>query len=87
MSDGVDGPTLGHDGRRLGWDMAEPSIASDLAAVRSRLTAIWTDPVIDVWLMSANAHLDGARPCDVLAMDGLAAVMEAVAVEVAGGSR
>ena len=87
MSDGVDGPTLGHAAPRLGWDMAEPSIASDFAAVRSRLTAIWTDPVIDVWLKSANAHLDGARPCDVLIVNGPEAVLEAAAVEVAGGSR
>ena len=62
-------------------------VASDVEAVRERLSALWTDPAIEVWLTSANAHLDGARPTDVLALNGLETVMEAIDIEVAGGSR
>ncbi|GAA1656197.1 hypothetical protein GCM10009806_26400 [Microbacterium flavum] len=80
-------PLFGPDAARLGRDLIEQGTASDIAVVRERLTAIWTDPVIDVWLKSANAHLDGARPCDVLIVNGPEAVLEAAAVEVAGGSR
>ena len=48
---------------------------------------LWTDPVIDVWLTSTNSHLDGARPIDVLALNGVETVMDAIDVEVTGGSR
>lgn len=87
MSDGIDGAFFGQHPGRLGRDIVERSIAHDVAVVRDKLSALWTDPVIDVWLTSANAHLDGARPVDVVAMKGLEAVMEAIGVEVAGGSR
>lgn len=62
-------------------------IAADVEAVRERLSVLSTDPGIDVWLTSANAHLDGARPTDVLALNGLETVMEAIDIEVACGSR
>jgi len=88
MSDGdVDPPVFDRDSERLGRDIIEQNIARDVAVVRDRLSAAWTNPVIDVWLTSANAHLDGARPRDVLALDGLAGVIEAIDVEVAGGAR
>ncbi|MEV8274320.1 antitoxin Xre/MbcA/ParS toxin-binding domain-containing protein [Microbacterium sp. NPDC077184] len=87
MSDGSGGVAFGHDAARLGRDLVAQGIASDVEAVRERLSILWTDPAIDVWLTSANAHLDGARPTDVLALNGLETVMEAIDIEVAGGSR
>ena len=80
-------PLFGDDAARLGRDIVEKSIAHDIAAVRSRLRELWTEPAIDVWLTSTNSHLDGARPIDVLALNGIEAVMDAIDVEVAGGSR
>ena len=82
-----EGPLFGDDAARLGRDIVEQSIAHDIAAVRERLRELWTDPAIDVWLTSTNSHLDGARPIDVLALNGVETVMDAVEVEVAGGSR
>lgn len=87
MSDSGDGAVFGQDAARLGRDLVAQGIASDVEAVRQRLSALWTDPAIEVWLTSANAHLDGARPTDVLALNGLETVMEAIDIEVAGGSR
>ena len=82
-----EGPLFGDDAARLGRDIVEQSIAHDIAAVRERLRELWTDPAIDVWLTSTNSHLDGARPIDVLALNGVETVMDAREVEVAGGSR
>lgn len=87
MSDSGDGGVFGQDAARLGRELVAHGIAADVEAVQERLSALWTDPAIDVWLTSANAHLDGARPVDVLALNGLEAVMEAIEIEVAGGSR
>ncbi|QTV80467.1 antitoxin Xre/MbcA/ParS toxin-binding domain-containing protein [Microbacterium sp. NIBRBAC000506063] len=81
------GPLFGDDAARLGRDIVEQSVTHDVAAVRARLRELWTDPVIDVWLTSTNSHLDGTRPVDVLALRGVEAVMDAIDVEVAGGSR
>jgi len=80
-------PLFGGDAARLGRDIIQQSIAHDIAAVRARLRELWTDPVIDVWLTSPNSHLDGARPTDVLALNGMETVMDAIDVEIAGGSR
>ena len=82
-----EGPLFGDDAARLRRDIVEQSIADDIAAVRARLRELWTDPAIDIWLTSANAHLDGVRPTDVLALNGIETVMEAVDIDVAGGSR
>lgn len=81
------GPLCGDDAARLGRDKVEQSVAHDIAAVRAGLRELWTDPVIDVWLTSSNSHLDGARPVDVIALNGVKSVMDAIDVEVAGGSR
>ena len=71
----------------LGRHIDEQSIAEGTAMVRDALRQVWTDPVIDVWLTSANGHLDGARPVDVLALNDLAAVLKAVRQEAEGGYR
>lgn len=84
MSDNSHGAAFGQDAARLGRDLVSHGIASDVEAVRQRLSALWTNPAIDVWLTSANAHLDGARPIDVLALNGPGPVMEAIEIEVAG---
>jgi len=81
------GPLFGDDAARLGRDIVEKSVAQAIAAVRARLRELWTDPVIDVWLTSTNSHLDGARPIDLLALNGVESVMDAIDVEVTGGSR
>lgn len=81
-----EGPLFGDDAARLGRDIVETSVAHDAAVVRARLRELWTDPVIDVWLTSANSHLDGARPIDVLALNGVETVMGAIDMEVVGGS-
>lgn len=80
-------PLFGDDAARLGRDIVEQSVAHDIAAVRARLRELWTDPAIDIWLASPNSHLDGARPIDVLALSVVETVMDAIDVEVAGGSR
>lgn len=87
MSDGSDGAVFGEDAARLGRDLVAKGIASDIEAVRERLSVLWTDPAIEVWLTSANAHLDGARPIDVMALNGREPVMEAIDIEIAGGFR
>ena len=87
MSDGSEEAVFGEDAARLGRDLVAQGMASDVEAVRERLSVLWTDPAIDIWLTSANAHLDGARPIDVLALGGLGPVIEAIEIEVAGGSR
>lgn len=80
-------PLFDDDAAQLGRDIVQKSLAHDVAAVRARLRELWTDPAIDVWLTSTNSHLDGARPIDVLALNGVETVMDAIDVEVAGGSR
>lgn len=80
-------PLYGEDAASLGRRIVEQSNAENTATVRDALRQLWTDPVIDVWLTSANGHLDGARPVDVLALNDLAAVLEAVNSEVSGGLR
>lgn len=87
MIDSSDGAVFGEDAARLGRDLVARGIAADVEAVRERLSVLWTGPAIDIWLTSANAHLDGARPTDVLALNGVEAVMAAIDIEVAGGSR
>lgn len=81
------GSVFGDDAARLGREIVEKSVAHDVVAVRARLRELWIDPVIDVWLTSANSHLDGARPIDVLALNGAESVMGAIDVEMAGGYR
>ncbi len=87
MIDSSDGAVFGQDAARLGRDLVAQGIASYAEAVRERLSALWTDPPIEVWLTSTNAHLDGARPLDVVALNGPGPVMEAIEIEVAGGFR
>jgi len=59
--------------------LAERIIALD--SVVASLLLQWDVSVLSDWLTSANAHLDGARPLDVLSMKGPAAVLQAIQAE------
>lgn len=52
--------------------------------VMSRARLVWESPVAEVWMHSQNAHLDGARPMDVLALRGPDEVLEALDATIAG---
>lgn len=68
-------------------NLVHEGLQRDEVAVREALRAVWIDPVIDRWLQSSNAFLDGARPIDVLVANDLKSVMDAVGQEVGGGYR
>ena len=55
-----------------------------LDAVVAQLLLLWDPGIVPDWLTSANGHLDGARPIDVLKLRGPAEVLEAVAAEASG---
>lgn len=50
----------------------------DLEHVLARTRLVWAEPVASVWLTSANAHLGGARPVEVLRLQGPGPVLEAL---------
>ena len=52
--------------------------------VLATVLQLWQEPVAMDWLESPNAHLDGARPLDVLAVRGPWEVVAAVHAEMAG---
>jgi len=56
----------------------------DLDHIIARLQLIWDEDVIGDWLEGANAFLDGARPIDVLRVNGSGPVLEAIEAEAAG---
>ncbi len=56
----------------------------DLDHVLTRALMLWAPRVAIDWLTSANAHLDGARPIDVLRIRGSAEVIEALDAATAG---
>jgi hypothetical protein len=47
-------------------------------------TRIWEESVAATWLGSANSYLDGARPVDVLMLDGPDEVLVALEASAAG---
>lgn len=56
----------------------------DLDHVVATLLQVWHPEVATDWLHSANAHLNGARPIDVLRARGSAEVVAAARAEAAG---
>ena len=56
----------------------------DLDHIIARLQLIWDEDVIGDWLEGANAFLDGARPIDVLRVNGSGPVLEAIEAEASG---
>ena|SRR5437016_11272936 len=73
------------------WEKGEetPSLQAaqriiGLDAVVAQLLLVWDRSLVADWLSTANAHLGGARPVDVLRQRGPAEVIEAVRAEAAG---
>lgn len=67
------------------WKSGEERVAPrnrrallDLEYVMARLYEIWVPEVVAIWLESANPHLGGAKPIDVLRQGGAADVIVAV---------
>jgi hypothetical protein len=58
----------------------------DLEHVLARIRLVWAEPAATSWLTSANAHLQGARPVDVLRTQGPGPVLEAVDAAAWGGA-
>lgn len=50
----------------------------DLEHVLARVRLVWSEPAATTWMVSANAHLAGARPVDVLRARGVGPVLEAL---------
>ncbi len=58
----------------------------DLEHVLARVRLVWSDPSAGVWMTSANAFLEGARPIDVLTLSGPGPVLEALDAQAWGGA-
>jgi hypothetical protein len=58
----------------------------DLEHVYSRARLVWGGDSARIWMESANAFLEGARPLDVLLTDGAARVLQALDAEMWGGA-
>ena len=58
----------------------------DLEHVLARVRLVWGEPAAATWMISANAHLGGARPVDALALRGPGPVLEALDAETWGGA-
>ncbi|MBM9468783.1 antitoxin Xre/MbcA/ParS toxin-binding domain-containing protein [Nakamurella leprariae] len=58
----------------------------DLEHVLARVRLVWAEPAAATWMTSANAHLGGARPVDVLTLRGPGPVLEALDAETWGGA-
>lgn len=72
---------------RSGQETPGPDAARllvDLDHVLATLLQVWVPEVATDWLQSPNAHLDGARPIDVLRLRGSAEVVVAARAEAAG---
>lgn len=65
-------------------DPANAQVLVDLDHVLATALQVWTPDVARDWLVTANAHLDGARPIDYLRQHGSAAVVAALHAEAAG---
>lgn len=50
----------------------------DLEHVLARARLVWGEPAASVWMKSANAHLGGASPADVLRREGVGPVLQAL---------
>ena len=58
----------------------------DLEHVLARVRLVWAEPSATVWMTSANAHLGGSRPIDVLRLQGVGPVLEALDAGAWGGA-
>ena len=86
-------------GRLLGVAASQPSrwasgqavpsgrharVIADLDHVFAVAHQVWAPGVARDWMTSANAHLDGARPIDVVRQRGSGEVVDALRAEAAG---
>lgn len=72
-----------------GQERPGPRIAPlliDLEHVLARVRLVWAEPAATTWMTSANAHLDGSRPVDVLALRGVGPVLDALDAGAWGGA-
>lgn len=58
----------------------------DLEHVLARARLVWAEPAASTWMVSVNAHLGGARPVDVLRLNGPGPVLDALDAGVWGGA-
>jgi hypothetical protein len=58
----------------------------DLEHVLARVRLVWAEPAAASWMTSANAHLGGARPIDVLSTRGVGPVLDALDAGAWGGA-
>ncbi|MFT4398407.1 antitoxin Xre/MbcA/ParS toxin-binding domain-containing protein [Gordonia lacunae] len=65
---------------------AAGSALIDLEAILARARLIWGPNAARIWLESPNAFLGGARPLDVLRLEGSAPVLQALDAETWGGA-
>ena len=66
--------------------MQVPPVLIDLEHVLARVRLGWVDPAAATWMISANSHLGGARPADVLTLRGPGPVLEALDAETWGSA-
>lgn len=68
-----------------GWD--DETIANklhELVEVLDSLAALYRSDVFSSYLTGNNAHLAGARPIDLIALDKYEEVLKAIELEIAG---
>lgn len=63
---------------------AHARIIADLDHVLAVALQVWDEAVVSDWLSTANNHLDGARPIDVVRQRGSGEVVDALRAEAAG---
>ncbi|WP_084727839.1 MbcA/ParS/Xre antitoxin family protein [Rhodococcoides yunnanense] len=72
-----------------GYERPGPAVAPaliDLEHVYARARLVWGEEAAGIWLDSPNSFLDGARPLDVLYIDGPGRVLESLDAEIWGGA-
>lgn len=72
-----------------GKERPGPAVAPaliDLEHVYARARLVWGEEAAQIWLESPNSYLDGARPLDVLYIDGPGRVLESLDAEMWGGA-
>jgi uncharacterized protein (DUF2384 family) len=59
-------------------------VIADLDHVFAVALQVWSESVARDWMSAPNAHLDGARPIDVVRARGSGEVVDALRAEAAG---
>ncbi|MGH9062418.1 MAG: MbcA/ParS/Xre antitoxin family protein [Acidimicrobiales bacterium] len=72
---------------RTGAELPGPGTARrllDLDHVLAQLVQVWPAEVAEDWLTTANPHLEGATPAEVLEVRGSAEVIDALRADAEG---